>query len=162
MTKGQYVYSWLSFSDSAGSMVITALASWLAWAAVCPAVWVRREGPWLHHFTFFLLPPTCDSEGSRSSVQLHPLASNAVNHLVPSLYSCFTVCWATVWLLNYCIWNQLPNRAAKNTPSNQIMVMWVDELFLYTVLVPNKSLNPFRTWKRKVKQEYHQQYLVLC
>lgn len=120
------------------------------------------EGPWLHHFTFFLLPPTCDSEGSRSSVQLHPLASNAVNRLVPSPYSCFTVCWATVWLLNYCIWNQLPNRAAKNTPSNQIMVMWVDELFLYTVLVPNKSLNPFRTWKRKVKQEYHQQYLVLC
>lgn len=57
-----------------------------------------------------------------------------------------------MWLfLNYCIWNKLPNCAAKNTPSNQIIVMWVDELFLYTVLVANKSLNPFRKLERKAR-----------
>lgn len=83
--------------------------------------------------------------GERELSQLRSLASNAVCRLVPSLYSCFTVSWATVWLfLNCGIWNQLPNHAAKNTPSNQIIVMWVDELFLYTVLVANKTLNSFR------------------
>lgn len=39
--------------------------------------------------------------------------------------------------------------------------MWADELFLYTVLIANKSLNTFRKLE-KVKQEYHQQCLVLC
>lgn len=63
--------------------------------------------------------------------------------------------------LNYCIWNHLPNCAAKNTPNNQVIMMWVDELFLYTVLIATKSLNPFRRLE-KVKQEYYQQCLVLC
>lgn len=83
------------------------------------------------------------------------LCSSIPSHLMLCVASSppptrFTVSWATVWLfLNYCIWNQLPNRAAKNTPSNQIIVMWVDKLFLYTVLVANKTLNSFRKLERE-------------
>lgn len=136
------LFQWVT----AGAVVIcTALTSWLAWAAICPAVW--DHGSAISRSFSFHTP-----EGSGSSVQLHPLTPNAVNRLVPSPYSSFTISWATVWLFpNYCIWNQLLNRAAKNTPSNQIIVMWVDELFLYTVLVANESLNPFRNLKKKGK-----------
>lgn len=149
-----FIHGFTSVSDSAGSMVITALTSWLAWAAVCPAVVGRGTvgGTIAPPFHLLSPPPTWDSERSGSSVQLRPLASNVVSRLALTPYSCFTVSWATVWLsLNYCIWNQFPNCAAKNTPSNQIIVMWVDELFLYTVLVANKSLNPFRKLEKKAR-----------
>lgn len=92
-----FIHGSASVSDAAGSVVITALTSWLAWAAVCPTVWASgkdHRSTISHSFSFH--PPTTGREvGALCS---STLTSNAVCCLIPSLYSCFTVCWATLSL----------------------------------------------------------------
>lgn len=143
MSKGHCVYSWLCFREwccwfcgDYSTHLLTCLSS-------CLAVWASgkdHRSTISHSFSFH--PPATTREVGALCSSI--LTSDAVCCFIPSLYSCFTVCWATVSLLNYCIWNQLPNHGAKNTPNNQVIRMWVDELFLYTVWIANKSLNLFR------------------
>lgn len=115
---------------------VTLLARWslqhpaLTRAAFCPIVWVRWEGAQLHSSmaSSFLLPITWDSKGGRSSVQLSPIPSPLLQW-VSSSPPCSPVsplAGPRCELLSYYIWNPRPNCAAKNTPSNQIIVMWVN------------------------------------
>lgn len=128
--------------SAAGSLVITALTCWLAWAAVLPCGHVGRTTDPL----FPILSPATHLQQR----------GRWVLYAAPSWHPMLCVASSPPWtlvslfagpqclFLNDCTWNKLPNPAAKSTPNNQIIVMFVDELFLYTVLVANKSLNPFR------------------
>lgn len=150
MSKGHCVYSWLCFSEwccwicgDYSTHLLTCLSSCVPH---CVGKW---EGPQIHYFTFFLLPPTYKQRGRWELCAAPPW------HLmlcVASSPPCILVSLFAgphCLFLNYCIWNQLPNHAAKNTPSNQIIMVWVHELFLYTVLIANKSLNPFRKLEKE-------------
>lgn len=136
--------------------VITALTCWLAWAAVLPCGQVGRTTVPLFHI--LSLSTHLQQQGrwelcAAPSWHLMLCVASSPPCTLVSLFA-----GPQCLFLNHCIWNQLSNHAAKNTPNNQIIMMWVDELFLYTVLITNKSVNPFRKFeKRKVKQEYHQQ-----
>lgn len=150
MRASVFTHGSASPGDSAGSMVmIAALTSWLAWPTAHPLCGYhgRDHGPTIPHSFSFHPPETMRDAG--------PLCSSVPLHLmlyVTSSPPCTLVSLLAGphWLfLNYCIWNQLPNRAAKNSPSNRIIVMWVDELFICAVLVGNKTLNLFRKLEKE-------------
>lgn len=137
-----FIHGSASVSDAAASVVITALTCWLAWAAVLPCGQVGRTTDPVFHI---LSPSTHLQKRGRWELCAPPswhlmlcVASSPLCTLV-SLFA-----GPQCLFLNDCIWNQLPNPAAKNIPNNQIIMMCVDELFLYTVLIANKSLDPFR------------------
>lgn len=137
-----FIHGSASGNDAAGSVVITALTYWLAWAAVLPCGQVGRTTDPLFHI---LSPSTHLQQQGRWELYAAPswhlmlcVASSPPCTLV-SLFA-----GPQCLFLNYCIWNQLPNHGAKNTANNQVIRMWVDELFLYTVRIANKSLNLFR------------------
>lgn len=86
--------------------------------------------PQLHGFIF----SSCSHLRQQGRQELcaalsHPLTSNAVSFLIPPCSPVSPLAGPRCELLSYYIWNPRPNCAAKNTPSNQIIVMWVDELF---------------------------------